>query len=75
MVVQGTLSATISISNIANFVSTRLDRDNYLLWRSQFLPILRANKLLKYIDGTALCPEKFLKDLGWDLLFYCQPYL
>lgn len=62
MAASGTPNGTISISNITSLVSIRLDRDNYLLWKSQFLPVLKANKLLKYVDGTALCPEKFLKD-------------
>lgn len=61
MASQGISSGTISISNIGNLVSIRLDGDNYLLWKLQFLPVLKANRLLKYIDGTALCPAKFLK--------------
>ena len=55
------LSGTISISNIASLISLKLDRDNYL-WKSQFLQILRTNKLLKYVDGSASCPEQFMHD-------------
>lgn len=39
-----------------------LDCDNYLLWKSQFVSILRTNKLLKYVDGSHPCPEKYLQD-------------
>lgn len=53
---------TISISNISSLISIKLDRDNYLLWKSQFLPILRTNRLLKYVDGSASCPDPFLFD-------------
>ena len=53
-------SGAISISNIASLISIKLDRDNYLVWKSQFLPILHTNKLLKYVDGSAPCPPQFL---------------
>lgn len=62
MATSGNSSGMISISNIANIVSIRLDRDNYLLWKSQFLPVLRANRLLKYVDESSICLEKFIKD-------------
>lgn len=37
----------LQVQSIASLISIKLDRENYLLWKSQFLPILRANKLLK----------------------------
>lgn len=49
------LSGTIAIS-------IKLDRENYLLWKRHFVPILRTNKLLKYVDGSAECPNFFLLD-------------
>lgn len=55
-------AGTISISNIASLISIKLDRDNYLLWKSQFVPILRTNLLLKYVDGSASYPDQFLCD-------------
>ena len=73
MAASGTSYGTISISNIASLVSIRLDKDNYLLWKSRFLPVLRANKLLKYIDGATHCPEKFLKDKDEILSFIVNP--
>ncbi|KAF8398674.1 hypothetical protein HHK36_014529 [Tetracentron sinense] len=56
------LTSHIVVPNITNLVSIKLDRDNYLLWKSQFVPILRTNKLLKYVDGSSQCPEQFLCD-------------
>ncbi|GAV70641.1 UBN2_3 domain-containing protein [Cephalotus follicularis] len=53
-----TLTTTLNLlSNITNFVSIKLDRHNYLLWRSQFLSILRATQLYGYIDGSITCPQ------------------
>ncbi|GAV63360.1 UBN2_3 domain-containing protein, partial [Cephalotus follicularis] len=52
-----TLTTTLNpLSNIINLVSIKLDRHNYPLWRSQFLPILRATQLYGYIDGSITCP-------------------
>ncbi|GAV81507.1 UBN2_3 domain-containing protein, partial [Cephalotus follicularis] len=42
--------------NITNLVSIKLERHNYLLCLSQFLPILRATQLYGYIDGLITCP-------------------
>lgn len=55
-------AGTISISNIANLIFIKLDRDNYLLWKSQFVPILCTNQLLKYVDGSTSYPNQFLCD-------------
>lgn len=56
-------SAAFLISNIGSLVSGKLGSNNYLLWRSQFLPVLRANGLTGFIDGSNKCPSKFLVDL------------
>ncbi|GAV88912.1 LOW QUALITY PROTEIN: UBN2_3 domain-containing protein, partial [Cephalotus follicularis] len=44
------------LSNITNLVSIKLDYHNYLIWRSQFQPILRATQLYGYIDDSIACP-------------------
>lgn len=56
-------SAAFLISNIGSLVSVKLGSNNYLLWRSQFLPVLHANGLTGFIDGTNKCPSEFLVDL------------
>lgn len=35
----------------------RLHSDNYLVWKSQFLPAIRGHKLLGHLDGSLPCPE------------------
>ena len=50
------------ISNISNLVSIKLDRHNYLLWRSQFESLLLSHDLMGFVDGSNPCPEKFARD-------------
>jgi hypothetical protein len=49
-----------SLSNIINYVSLKLDETNYLLWRSQFVPILVANDLYGYVDGSITPPPTII---------------
>jgi len=41
-------------------VFVRLDIDNYLLWKSPVLPLIRGCKLDGYILGIKECPELFV---------------
>ncbi|KAL5805601.1 hypothetical protein ACOSQ4_028334 [Xanthoceras sorbifolium] len=38
----------------------KLDENNYVLWKSQVLPAVRAFDLEEFILGERLCPSKFL---------------
>lgn len=40
----------------------KLDRNNYILWRSQVIPAIRGHNLEAFIDGTSFCPPEFLED-------------
>lgn len=40
-------------------VFVKLENHNYLLWKSQFLPVLRANRLDGFVDGLVSCPSEF----------------
>lgn len=50
------------ILNISSLISMKLENHNYLLWKSQLLPILRANNLEGFVDGSLVCPSDFLLD-------------
>ena len=50
------------LSNISNLASITLDHHNYLLWRSQFEPLLISHDLMGFVDGSNKCPEKFSRD-------------
>ena len=49
--------------NINHFVSLKLDRQNFLLWQAQFLPLLRGYELEGYVSGALPCPPKFLSSI------------
>lgn len=55
-------SPTFLISNISSLISVRLQNQNHLLCKSQFLPMLRANGLMGFIDGTYHCTSEFIID-------------
>ena len=38
----------------------KLDRSNYLLWRSQVLVSIRGNRLEDFVTGARLVPNKYL---------------
>ncbi|XXG59212.1 hypothetical protein AAC387_Pa04g1333 [Persea americana] len=55
-------SNQLLLANITILVSVKLDKGNYLLWHSQFEPILYGSDLYKFVDGSSQCLEQFLKD-------------
>eukprot|EP00268_Persea_americana_P006760 TRINITY_DN12435_c0_g3_i1.p1 TRINITY_DN12435_c0_g3~~TRINITY_DN12435_c0_g3_i1.p1 ORF type:complete len:211 (-),score=36.17 TRINITY_DN12435_c0_g3_i1:3813-4445(-) len=48
------------VPNIASLVSVKLENHNYLLWKSQFLPVLCAHGMIGYADESNLCPDEFI---------------
>nr|VVW60779.1 unnamed protein product [Nymphaea colorata] len=42
----------------AALVSIKLNRDNYLLWRSQLESVMDSQDLLQFVDGTQVEPPK-----------------
>ena len=63
--VHTTNSATYTIPQTnpttLNFtVPIKLDRQNYLMWKSQVLPSIHGNELEGFINSTKPCPNKFL---------------
>lgn len=55
-------SSSLILSNVSNLVSIKLDRHNYLLWRSQFEPLLISHDLMGIVDGSNPCPDECLSD-------------
>ncbi|KAL5554286.1 hypothetical protein UlMin_041687 [Ulmus minor] len=57
----GQSSAMASIPSyqmLNHTLPVKLDRTNYILWRSQIDNVVFANGFEDYIDGTSVCPEK-----------------
>ncbi|KAK0605008.1 hypothetical protein LWI29_021813 [Acer saccharum] len=46
--------------HIANLIPIKLTRENYLLWKSVFIPILQNSDLYSFLDGSDPCPPKTL---------------
>jgi len=58
---------------ITHFLNIKLDKRNYLLWRSQFLPLLKLHDLEGLIDGTSQCLVQFLSSTEKDALPIINP--
>ncbi|KAM1806086.1 hypothetical protein ACFX11_029271 [Malus domestica] len=54
--------SSITVQNITGMVATKLTRQNYITWRSLFLPVLKRFKLLGLVNGTDVCPSPFVLD-------------
>lgn len=48
------------ISNIKNMVPTQLTSENHHIWSSQVTKIFSANGFMGFLDGSHLCPPKFV---------------
>lgn len=72
----GTLSTTTaasssstsspSLPSIASSITVKLDQENYLLWRAQFVPALHAHDLMGFVDGSIKEPAKLIAAPGGD---------
>lgn len=49
-----------STTNINQSHLLKLDCHNYIVWKSQILPVLRGHELEGYVDGTHTCPPKVI---------------
>ncbi|PKU62337.1 Retrovirus-related Pol polyprotein from transposon TNT 1-94 [Dendrobium catenatum] len=48
------------VSNLKNIVPIPLSADNYSIWRSQIIKLLRANRFEKFLDPLFSPPNQFL---------------
>ena len=55
-----TMALTSSYQQLNHALLVKLDRTNYVLWKSQIKNIVFANGFEDFIDGTSVCPEKEL---------------
>lgn len=45
-------------------VSEKLMRENYVLWKAQFLPVVRGAQLMGILNGSIKEPTKTMEELG-----------
>ena len=52
-------SHLLPFNTLIHMITIKLSSSNYLLWKSQLLPLLESQDLLGYIDGTLVPPPCF----------------
>ena len=57
-----TSTTTMAMPSVLPPISIKLDRTNYLFWKSQILPTLRAHDLESLLLDTKLKPEEYIAD-------------
>jgi hypothetical protein len=50
-------SSTLSFNTMVHMVTIKLSSTNFLLWRSQVVPLLQCQKLYGYVDGSTPMPS------------------
>lgn len=53
---------TLTLTNIIHHVSLPLDRTNYILWRSQFMPVFNRQNLFGFVSGSIPSPHEMVLD-------------
>jgi hypothetical protein len=53
-----TPSGSSSSSSLGQAVSSKLTRDNLLLWKAQVMPVVRGAQLFGFLDSTTAKPVK-----------------
>ncbi|KAL5763417.1 hypothetical protein ACOSP7_019681 [Xanthoceras sorbifolium] len=54
-----------SVAKTLNFhISIKLDSSNYIYWKAQVLPAIRALELDDFITGLRACPPKFIENIS-----------
>lgn len=48
------------MQSLNHTIYVKLDRENYLVWRTQVVPYLEGNSLFGYVTGEIPCPPKFI---------------
>ena len=57
-----TSTTAMAMPSVLPPISIKLDRTNYLFWKSQILPIVRAHDLESFLLNTKLKPEEYIAD-------------
>ena len=57
-----TSTTAMAMPSVLPLVSIKLDRTNYLFWKSHMLPTLRAHNLEFFLLSTKLKPEEYITD-------------
>ncbi|KAF3771637.1 hypothetical protein EJ110_NYTH59938 [Nymphaea thermarum] len=59
--IQGTSSPLLPAPiTLQQYLNIKLTADNFLLWETQFMPLLYTYDLLGFIDGSKPCPNQYI---------------
>lgn len=50
-------SSTLPLNTMVHMLNIKLTSSNYLLWRTQFVPLLTSQDLFGYLDGNTRAPS------------------
>jgi hypothetical protein len=48
------------LHNLNHHITLKLDRENYLLWRTLLIPYLESQELFGYVTGAIPCPPQYV---------------
>lgn len=54
--------------NIANFVTIKLNEENFLLWQAQFNRFLKSQDLIGFINGETLPPTQMIQTVTGEIM-------
>lgn len=57
---QTSLITSTPLNKITNIILVKLRDDNLLVWKYDFLPLLKRYNAFSFIDDTGFCPPQFL---------------
>lgn len=57
---QNNLVPTSTIPSLNEPLTVKFNEHNYLIWKNQLLNVIIANGFEEFIDGSWICPPKFL---------------
>lgn len=67
-------SPLLSLSDMSNLMSIKLDYTNYIPWKHRLITILEAYSLIEHIDDSTSQPCQFLLDAQGNLTTSVNPY-
>ncbi|KAI9182401.1 hypothetical protein LWI28_024967 [Acer negundo] len=53
---------------LGSYCSVKLNHDNYLLWKNMVLPVIRGNRMERFITGAKQCPPEFTEVTGEEFI-------
>jgi hypothetical protein len=56
------MASSSSFSSLGHPITEKLTRDNFMLWKAQFIPAVRGAQLFGFLDGSVKVPEQEIEN-------------